>query len=136
MELPQIGQQCGDSTCKQLDFLPLKCKCGKLFCSDHFKLHTKTCPEIQNTKEVELKKIDGLYVCSHEECKTTSIVPIICEKCHRNYCVKHRHIIDCFEKSPEAILAEKEKYAAPVRQFNEAKAAVDTKVISFLYFYL
>lgn len=128
MELPQIGQQCGDSSCKQLDFLPLKCKCGKTFCSDHFPIHVETCQVSNQEKSAELKKIEGLYNCSHPNCTTTSIVPILCERCNKNFCIKHRHLTECEAKHPEVIEAEKEKYAAPLRQFNEAKAIVDKEL--------
>lgn len=37
MEFPNLGQHCSESTCRQLDFLPMKCDaCGKVFCVDHF----------------------------------------------------------------------------------------------------
>ncbi|XP_075035684.1 AN1-type zinc finger protein 2A [Mixophyes fleayi] len=36
MEFPDLGKHCSEVTCKQLDFLPLKCDaCEELFCKDH-----------------------------------------------------------------------------------------------------
>ncbi|KAL8175370.1 UNVERIFIED_CONTAM: zinc finger, AN1-type domain [Gekko kuhli] len=36
MEFPDLGEHCSERTCKQLDFLPLKCDaCGEIFCKDH-----------------------------------------------------------------------------------------------------
>ncbi|XP_072170989.1 AN1-type zinc finger protein 2B-like isoform X2 [Diadema setosum] len=36
MEFPELGQHCHESTCKQLDFLPMKCDaCSNVFCKDH-----------------------------------------------------------------------------------------------------
>uniref|UniRef100_A0A8C5QRL2 Zinc finger AN1-type containing 2B n=1 Tax=Leptobrachium leishanense TaxID=445787 RepID=A0A8C5QRL2_9ANUR len=36
MEFPELGKHCLEPTCKQLDFLPLKCDaCEKIFCKDH-----------------------------------------------------------------------------------------------------
>ncbi|KAG8428894.1 hypothetical protein GDO86_018968 [Hymenochirus boettgeri] len=36
MEFPDLGKHCSEPTCKQLDFLPLKCDaCERIFCKDH-----------------------------------------------------------------------------------------------------
>ncbi|KAM9304900.1 AN1-type zinc finger protein 2B [Gastrophryne carolinensis] len=36
MEFPDLGKHCSELTCKQLDFLPLKCDaCELIFCKDH-----------------------------------------------------------------------------------------------------
>lgn len=46
MEFPDLGQHCDDPTCKQLDFLPMKCdSCTKTFCKDHFPYDIHGCPE-------------------------------------------------------------------------------------------
>ncbi|XP_053554178.1 AN1-type zinc finger protein 2B [Bombina bombina] len=45
MEFPDLGKHCSESTCKQLDFLPLKCDaCEQIFCKDHitYALHKCT----------------------------------------------------------------------------------------------
>ncbi|XP_069889503.1 AN1-type zinc finger protein 2A [Dipodomys merriami] len=45
MEFPDLGKHCSEKTCKQLDFLPLKCDaCKQDFCKDHFTCATHTCP--------------------------------------------------------------------------------------------
>ncbi|CAG5122962.1 unnamed protein product [Candidula unifasciata] len=46
MELPRLGQQCTEPTCKQLDFLPMKCDaCSQIFCRDHIMYATHDCSE-------------------------------------------------------------------------------------------
>ncbi|XP_039294520.1 AN1-type zinc finger protein 2A [Nilaparvata lugens] len=36
MEFPDLGKHCSESTCKKLDFLPVKCDaCSQIFCMDH-----------------------------------------------------------------------------------------------------
>ncbi|XP_062914739.1 AN1-type zinc finger protein 2A isoform X1 [Mobula hypostoma] len=36
MEFPDLGKHCSENSCKQLDFLPLKCDaCAQIFCKDH-----------------------------------------------------------------------------------------------------
>ncbi|XP_018570977.1 AN1-type zinc finger protein 1 [Anoplophora glabripennis] len=128
MELPSLDKQCSEKDCNQLDFLPLECKCGKIFCSHHFHAHVESCEKSRFLSEDELKKIENVSVCSYGGCKERIIVPILCERCKKSYCVKHRHLQECKEKDPETIAAEKEKYAAPMRQFNEAKASIDKEL--------
>ncbi|KAM4820622.1 AN1-type zinc finger protein 2A isoform 1-T2 [Thomomys bottae] len=45
MEFPDLGKHCSEKTCKQLDFLPLKCDaCKQDFCKDHFTYAAHMCP--------------------------------------------------------------------------------------------
>ncbi|XP_005860903.1 PREDICTED: AN1-type zinc finger protein 2A isoform X1 [Myotis brandtii] len=45
MEFPDLGKHCSEKTCKQLDFLPLKCDvCEQDFCKDHFTYAAHKCP--------------------------------------------------------------------------------------------
>ncbi|XP_057551290.1 AN1-type zinc finger protein 2A isoform X3 [Hippopotamus amphibius kiboko] len=45
MEFPDLGKHCSEKTCKQLDFLPLKCDaCDEDFCSGHFAYAAHKCP--------------------------------------------------------------------------------------------
>ncbi|XP_015420472.1 PREDICTED: AN1-type zinc finger protein 2A isoform X3 [Myotis davidii] len=45
MEFPDLGKHCSEKTCKQLDFLPLKCDvCEQDFCKDHFTYAAHQCP--------------------------------------------------------------------------------------------
>ena len=45
MELPHIGDQCSEKTCRQLDFLPVKCDgCKKNFCGQHWTYEGHQCP--------------------------------------------------------------------------------------------
>ena len=44
MELPHIGEHCHESSCNQLDFLPVKCDgCKKNFCNDHWTYQGHNC---------------------------------------------------------------------------------------------
>ncbi|EHH17093.1 hypothetical protein EGK_13400 [Macaca mulatta] len=45
MEFPDLGKHCSEKTCKQLDFLPVKCDaCKQDFCKDHFTYAAHKCP--------------------------------------------------------------------------------------------
>ncbi|XP_001812177.1 AN1-type zinc finger protein 1-like [Tribolium castaneum] len=127
MELPNLGQQCAHSNCQQLDFLPLQCKCGKQFCSEHFNKHVQVC-ETSTNVEVEPQKIQNVFKCSFENCHESSLVPLLCSTCRKHFCIKHRHITQCSEPDEETLAQKREKLAAPVRQFNEAKSAVDKQI--------
>ncbi|KAG8557925.1 hypothetical protein GDO81_016783 [Engystomops pustulosus] len=44
MELPDLGEHCSEVTCKQLDFLPMKCDaCEDVFCKDHITYDQHKC---------------------------------------------------------------------------------------------
>ncbi|XP_034640564.1 AN1-type zinc finger protein 2A isoform X1 [Trachemys scripta elegans] len=44
MEFPDLGKHCSEKTCKQLDFLPLKCDaCKEVFCKDHITYDQHKC---------------------------------------------------------------------------------------------
>ncbi|XP_043771407.1 AN1-type zinc finger protein 2A isoform X2 [Cervus elaphus] len=54
MEFPDLGKHCSEKTCKQLDFLPLKCDaCKQDFCKDHFTYAAHKCP-LAFTKDVRV----------------------------------------------------------------------------------
>ncbi|XP_006815820.1 AN1-type zinc finger protein 2A-like isoform X2 [Saccoglossus kowalevskii] len=54
MEFPDLGQQCSDQTCKQLDFLPMKCdSCSRIFCKDHITYSSHNC-ESSYKKDVQV----------------------------------------------------------------------------------
>ena len=51
MELPDLGAHCALSSCKRLDFLPVKCSgCGGLFCSSHFSPASHSCPSASDAR--------------------------------------------------------------------------------------
>ncbi|XP_030750691.1 AN1-type zinc finger protein 1-like [Sitophilus oryzae] len=128
MELPDVGQQCSYENCKQLDFLPLRCQCNNVFCPKHLNIHIQTCVASKSLSEDQLKKIENVLVCSKEDCKERSVIPLICKKCKKHFCIQHRHLTECREKSKEELEIEKEKFSEPIRKFNEAKAVVDNQI--------
>ncbi|KAG5886064.1 hypothetical protein JTB14_009512 [Gonioctena quinquepunctata] len=132
MELPKIGKKCARFDCKQLDFLPLQCKCGETFCSEHFNLHVESCETSKRPTRKESQKKEQVFVCSHEKCNERSIIPLICERCKKHFCVKHRHLTECEPMDEETLAREKEKYAQPARTFSEAKAVVDKELDKIL----
>lgn len=128
MEFPSLDKRCSHPDCMLLDFLPLECQCKLLFCSRHFTSHAGECRFRVDATTDDTNRIQDLYKCSEVGCNSTSLVALMCEKCHKHFCVTHRHVTGCSPADPEIVAKEKEKYAAPVRQFNEAKASIDKEV--------
>ena len=56
MELPHMGQHCSEQTCKQLDYLPMKCDaCEQLFCSNHLLYDDHNCSS-KYKKDVQVRR--------------------------------------------------------------------------------
>lgn len=50
-ELLSVGQQCSESACLLVDFLPFKCQhCSKSFCGEHFLVAAHHCPQYDESK--------------------------------------------------------------------------------------
>ncbi|CAH2305320.1 AN1-type zinc finger 2B [Pelobates cultripes] len=131
MEFPDLGKHCSESTCKQLDFLPLKCDaCEQIFCKDHitYVLHNCTsaykkdvqvpvCPLCNIPIPVTRGQTPDIVVGDHIDrdcksdpaqqkrkiftnkcgklgCKQKELMKVICNDCHGNFCLKHRHPLD------------------------------------------
>lgn len=128
MEFPQLGTNCALTTCKHLDFLPLKCDaCSKLFCKEHIKYTEHSCensykkdhqvpvcplcnkpvpvprgqqPDIKVGEHIDrdcqsdpavAKRKAYLNRCSLKGCKQKELIPVRCDSCRQNFCLKHRH---------------------------------------------
>ncbi|ESP00020.1 hypothetical protein LOTGIDRAFT_113088 [Lottia gigantea] len=131
MELPDLGKHCSQASCKQLDFLPMKCDCCfKIYCGDHVMYNSHSCSESYKkdnqvpvcplcNSPIPVKQgesadvVVGRHIdtdcqsdpakerrkvytnkCSAKGCKHKELVPVICEKCRKNFCLKHRHELD------------------------------------------
>jgi len=123
-----MGQHCAETTCRKLDYLPMKCDaCVKLFCSDHLMYDDHNCdskykkdvqvpvcplcnapvpiqrgavPDLavsnhidQACKESQKEKV---YTnrCNKPKCKKKELIKCICDSCHLNFCLAHRHPTD------------------------------------------
>nr|XP_006112912.1 AN1-type zinc finger protein 2A [Pelodiscus sinensis]XP_014436444.1 AN1-type zinc finger protein 2A [Pelodiscus sinensis] len=125
MEFPDLGKHCSEKTCKQLDFLPLKCDaCEEVFCKDHITydkhkctsaykkdVQVPVCPLCNTPIPVRRGEMPDIVVgahmdkdckydptqrvftnkCSKEGCKRKEMIKLICNHCHGNFCIKHRH---------------------------------------------
>lgn len=102
--LPSIGAHCAAPSCNVNDFLPIRCKCEKLFCKDHILPENHDCSvnQITNTltgTHANLK----LQRCAAERCDKPSLeafvadsadvtnrTPATCPGCKQSFCATHR----------------------------------------------
>ncbi|TKA65408.1 hypothetical protein B0A55_10743 [Friedmanniomyces simplex] len=100
--------------CRQLDFLPFRCEsCKGNFCLDHRteSAHSCTKPGEWARRRTQAQQSTTAYAppsrpnilthdqqCSSPACKTLINTPLVtgvhCEKCQREYCLKHRFAYD------------------------------------------
>merc|ERR1711970_469341 len=103
MELYHIGHHCSLKTCNRLDYLPFQCDGCKLkFCEDHWKSENHSCLKVKSktqtgsdagTKPAKVKK-KKQNPCLVDGCKGYNLVPMLCDRCGMNFCVKHRFTDD------------------------------------------
>lgn len=132
MEFPHLGSHCAETTCKQLDFLPIKCDaCSRIFCNDHVRYDNHRCTESYKkdnqvpvcplcNKPIPLLPNENADIkvghhidtdcqsdpakerrgkvytnrCGVKGCKKKELIPMKCEKCRENFCIRHRHETD------------------------------------------
>lgn len=136
-DVEAIGAHCQAEYCRQLDFLPFKCaSCHQLFCGDHRTETAHSCPKAGEWARKRAQANQGPpsssplpftpkpsiltheQQCSDPACKTLINTPLVtgvhCEKCRREYCLKHRFTYDhnCDKLTPlgvSAVQTQKEK---------------------------
>lgn len=153
MEFPDLGKHCSESTCKKLDFLPVKCDaCSRIFCMDHMSYTGHACesaykknvqvpvcplcntpiptsrgdpPDIAVSAHIDsqcqsqpAKDRRKVYThrCAAKGCKSKEMIPLVCNECTLNFCLKHRHTIDHNCLGKKAALRNKAASAAQSRQ--------------------
>lgn len=133
-----VGSHCEADYCNLLDFLPFLCQsCNKTFCLDHRTESAHKCAHAgawaERKRQAQLakpsygssKQMHNLVAekdCASPSCKTrigTGLVQgVHCDKCNRDYCLKHRFEDDHGCKNLEPIGAR--PTAAVNKAFNTA----------------
>ncbi|XP_069473027.1 AN1-type zinc finger protein 2A-like isoform X4 [Ambystoma mexicanum] len=161
MEFPDLGKHCSEHTCKQLDFLPMKCDaCEQIFCKDHIAYIQHSCtsaykkdvqvpvcplcnipipvkrgqmPDIvvgahidQDCKSDPAQRKRKIYTnrCLKPGCKQKEMMKVICDQCHGNFCLKHRHPLDHECKGGMAPIS-KAGYILPFCKYHRFQMASD-----------
>jgi len=99
-----MGQHCTEGTCKQLDYLPMKCDaCSQLFCKDHLQyddhscsskykknIQVPVCPLCNNPVPVARGTLPDIAVSAHIEadCQTSSKHKVFTNRCNKTKCKK------------------------------------------------
>ncbi|CAG9103178.1 unnamed protein product [Plutella xylostella] len=130
MEFPTLGEHCQEEGCNQTDFLPLQCKCGKVFCRVHFNDHcaSETCDQAPKPKEIKFKSDDQIFKCHDKTCRKGNLHEMLCPKCKLHFCIEHRFHESCPEIDDETMAAKIEQLEAPRRQFQEANKHLQEKI--------
>ncbi|CAH0591554.1 unnamed protein product [Chrysodeixis includens] len=130
MEFPTLGEHCQYQDCNQIDFLPIQCKCGQVFCRQHYNEHSLSgeCKLAPEPKEVNLKHDDQIFRCSEKGCKKGDLPQMLCSKCNKHYCVEHRFHPSCPEIDDETMAAKIEQFEVPRRMYKEANKHLQEKI--------
>ncbi|XP_047503998.1 AN1-type zinc finger protein 1-like [Pieris napi] len=130
MEFPDLGEHCQYESCNQTDFLPLQCKCKKVFCRVHFNehCHSGDCELAPKPKEINLKNDDQIFRCSEKGCRKGNLHEMLCTKCNKHFCIEHRFHPSCPEIDDETMAFKIEQLEAPRRQFQEANKHLQEKI--------
>ena len=109
-DLDNIGTHCFVKTCNRLDFLPIKCTlCFNFYCKDHSSFTSHNCEKYDAEalkKQPSTLSDISFYDCSFEDCTQREMVPVVCDYCKLNFCMKHRlpevdHKCHVFKKKQE-----------------------------------
>jgi len=99
MDLAQIGAHCSLSSCNVLDFLPITCKCERIYCSQHISPDHHDCPILKTSLVGDLPTFeDQLRRCDVDGCNklslrsTSSNADETCAACSKSFCVECVHI--------------------------------------------
>jgi hypothetical protein len=134
-DLNSIGKHCSMSSCNQLDFLPVKCDlCLNFFCKEHFSLTGHNCSKYESSllqhESNSFQPKKSFYICSFENCNQREVVQVQCEKCLKNYCVRHRFQVDhkCTQLKDESETEHDDSSKQPIKEFKfELKQNVSAK---------
>jgi len=99
-----MGQHCSEVSCKQLDYLPMKCDaCSHLFCKDHLQyddhcctskykknIQVPVCPLCNSPVPVARGTVPDLAVSAHIEadCQTSTKQKVFTNRCNKPKCKK------------------------------------------------
>lgn len=118
MEVEGLGARCALSSCKKLDYLPLRCGgCRQLYCSEHQRPETHqcsspnhntvpTCPLCQAPVPILTgmtaddamslhidagcpKRLRAYPKCAHPSCSVRDPAATACVACHQIFCIAH-----------------------------------------------
>ena len=98
-----IGAHCALETCNVNDFLPIRCKCDRLFCKDHISPEMHVCTTLHTEdKPTASTSVHKLQRCAADKCNKPSLeafvadnfdtagrTPAVCERCKQSFCATY-----------------------------------------------
>ncbi|KAJ6546421.1 hypothetical protein DFH09DRAFT_927187 [Mycena vulgaris] len=102
MSMLEIGSQCSYALCKEIDFLPILCKCQLYFCRAHSSADAHSCTAYTTPSESLPLPGPPLQRCGADNCNKPSLeafiasdgegrTPATCPHCQASFCAEHRH---------------------------------------------
>ncbi|KAG2147368.1 hypothetical protein BD769DRAFT_1597354 [Suillus cothurnatus] len=107
MEPDAVGLHCDLMSCHEVDFLPIKCHCNKVFCRYHISPDKHTCASLDHDEPTEgCTPVVKRQRCALGDCEKPSLGSAIsqdanvetkptssmtCPKCILSFCIDHRH---------------------------------------------
>jgi hypothetical protein len=95
MDLLQIGSQCSHSSCDQIDFLPILCRCSKYFCRHHITSYRHSCPIDLAANDPTTGLFHNIQRCAINTCGKPSLnvsnsndsdLKNACPQCRKSFC--------------------------------------------------
>ncbi|KAK0441155.1 uncharacterized protein EV420DRAFT_1631584 [Desarmillaria tabescens] len=96
-DLLDIGRQCSLSSCSQVDFLPIKCRCDLFFCKEHIIPDAHGCRLAATTRAVNDSTLPKFQRCAVPDCSKPSLDAFsgqgsaACPRCSQSFCADHRY---------------------------------------------
>ncbi|KAI0373373.1 hypothetical protein BV20DRAFT_990100 [Pilatotrama ljubarskyi] len=102
--LVDVGAHCALATCNVNDFLPIRCRCDRLFCREHVSPDAHDCPRLAPQPGTAAPSPSlQLQRCAQPSCNKPSLEaytanatdtadrsPALCPECKHAFCAQHR----------------------------------------------
>ncbi|KAJ7752132.1 hypothetical protein B0H16DRAFT_1317884 [Mycena metata] len=98
----EIGSQCSQPLCKEIDFLPIFCRCQLYFCRSHSSADAHNCTWTKTTQPLPAGPSAPLQRCAADKCSKPSLeafvssadaegrTPATCPHCNASFCCRVR----------------------------------------------
>ncbi|KAK7023777.1 AN1-type zinc finger protein 1 [Favolaschia claudopus] len=102
MSMIQVGATCSQPLCKEIDFLPILCRCQLYFCREHSPADAHACSYRPPESSAVSVPSSPLQRCAVDKCNKPSLESFVssdaqgrisatCPECNASFCAEHRH---------------------------------------------
>ncbi len=96
-DLLDVGSQCSQNNCRQIDFLPLRCSCDLYFCRDHILPDAHTCRLLGTATPHSSDPAAKFQRCALAECSNASLDAFSAAEAKSAASCSHCHLAFCAE---------------------------------------